>query len=192
VDLASQVEPVFTAAAETDTQRVPDATAPATSGKVGQESEATLAPAPTAAVTAATVAATSAAAAAATKPAPTPAPTAGSSSTTSALPENPPIKQAGMDYYPTRKTKKSKGARAVSIVMKVIAVLVWIAAIAILIGARDVLGAAFNPFSFDALVDVLTNNETVKSGISFIIFGFLFFGVAVIIGLLGDIRRGVR
>ncbi|HBT95073.1 MAG TPA: hypothetical protein DEB24_02730 [Coriobacteriia bacterium] len=105
------------------------------------------------------------------------------------LPETPPIRQTSSESNPPRKRRKSRGAGVVSVIMKVMAVVAWIIGIVVMIGAGDSIISAFDPFSFNAIVDVLTENETVKQGLTFIVFGFLFFGVAEIIRLLGDYRR---
>jgi hypothetical protein len=91
-----------------------------------------------------------------------------------------------------RLPRRGAGASFLSVVLKAIAILIWLGTVLIIaIPGFDVIRASFS-HDIEATLSSLLNNATVGTVLNGFIIGIVFFGIGEIIGLLNKIRRNTR
>jgi hypothetical protein len=97
-----------------------------------------------------------------------------------------------MDLPRSKKVRISRGARALVTTFKFIATLIWIAAIIVLLVALSTdLGLSL-PSEFRVLVAAFAGDNILLTGITWLIMGFVVFGIGELIRLLNIVRRNTR
>jgi hypothetical protein len=91
-----------------------------------------------------------------------------------------------------RLPRRGAGASFLAVVLKAIAILIWLGtAVIIAIPGFDAISASFSN-DLEATLSSLLNNATVGTVLNGFIIGLVFFGIGEIIGLLNKIRRNTR